>query len=127
MSKINSACKEVIEKSEWLAIATAGPDGPHLAACWSQSARTLGCDDDTIRLPAWSYFRTEENLRQNPRIELLFASRQVARPQGQGQGCRIVGKGRLETSGPEAEAVKARFPGTRGALVVTIESAETQL
>jgi predicted pyridoxine 5'-phosphate oxidase superfamily flavin-nucleotide-binding protein len=127
MSKVTNACKEVIEQSEWVAIATAGPEGPHLAGCWSQSVRTLGYGDDTIRLPAWSYFRTEENLKRNPRIELLFASRQVARPHGQGQECRIVGQGQLRTSGPDAEAVKARFPGTRGALVVTIESAETQL
>ncbi len=127
MSKINNICREVIEKSEWLAIATAGPQGPHLAACWSQSVKTLGYEDDVIRMPAWSYFRTEENLKRNPRIELLFAAREVARPKGQGQGCRIIGKGELQTSGPNAEAVKARFPGTRGALVVTVEGAQTQL
>ncbi len=127
MSKIDNVTKEVIEKSEWLAIATAGPDGPHLAACWSQSVRTLGYQDDAFRLPAWSYFRTEENLKRNSRVELLFASREVPRPKGQGQGCRIIGKGELQTSGPNAEAVRARFPGTRGALVVTVERAETQL
>ncbi len=127
MNKINNICKEVIERSEWLAIATAGPDGPHLAACWSQSVKTLGYEDDVIRIPAWSYFRTEENLKRNPCVELLFATRAVPRPKGQGQGCRIIGKGELQTSGPNAEAVKAKFPGTRGALVVTIESAETQL
>jgi len=93
MSKINHICKEVIESSQWLAIATAGPDGPHLAACWSQSVRALGYQDDVIRVPAWSCFRTEENLKRNPRIDLLFASREVPRPKGQGQGCRIVGKG----------------------------------
>ena len=127
MGKINNICKEVIEKSEWLAIATAGPDGPHLAACWIQSVRTLGYEDDVVRIPAWRYFRTEENLKHNPRIELLFASRQVERPQGHGQGCRILGQGELQTSGPNAEVVKAKFPGTRGALVVTIDSVETQL
>ncbi|HWH69591.1 MAG TPA: pyridoxamine 5'-phosphate oxidase family protein [Candidatus Sulfotelmatobacter sp.] len=127
MSKINPTCKEVIEKSEWLAIATAGPDGPHLAACWSESVRALGYQDDVIRIPAWSYFRTEENLKRNPRVELLFASRQVSRPKGQGQGCRLIGHGELQTSGPNAEAVKARFPGTRGALVISIESAAIQL
>jgi hypothetical protein len=127
MSKINNTCKEVIDRSEWLAIATTGPDGPHLAACWSQSVKTLGYQDDVIRIPAWSYFRTEENLKRNPRIELLFASREVSRPKGQGQGCCIIGTGELQTSGPNAEAVKAKFPGTRGALVVTIERAETQL
>lgn len=127
MSKIDSVCKEVIEKSEWLAIATAGPNGPHLAACWSQSVRSLGFEGEVIRIPAWRYSHTEENLKRDARIELLFASRQVPRAQGQGQGCRIVGTGELQTSGPNAEAVKSKFPGTRGALVVTIESVETQL
>jgi hypothetical protein len=83
--------------------------------------------DDVVRIPAWRYFRTEENLKLNSRVELLFASRQIECPQGHGQGCRILGQGELQTSGPNAEVVKAKFPGTRGALVVTIESAETQL
>lgn len=127
MSKIDNVSREVIEKSEWVAVATAGPDGPHLAACWSQSVRTLGYQDDVFRLPAWSYCRTEENLKHNPRVELLFASREVPRPKGQGQGCRIIGKGELQTDGPNADAVRAKFPGTRGALVIIIEKVETQL
>lgn len=127
LSKIDHISKQVIEKSEWLAIATAGPDGPHLAACWSQSIRSLGYEDDVIRIPAWSYFQTEENLKRNGRVELLFASREAPRPNGQGQGCLIIGKGELQISGPNADAVKARFPGTRGALVVTVVSAKIQL
>lgn len=127
MSKIDNVSREVIEKSEWLTIATAGPEGVHLAACWTQSVRDLGYQDDVFRIPAWSYFRTEKNLKRNARVELLFASREVPRPKGQGQGCRIVGKGELQTSGPNAETVRAKFPGTRGALVITIETVETQL
>jgi hypothetical protein len=127
MSKLDNTCKEVIEKSEWLGIATTGPDGPHVAACWSQSVKTLGYQDDVIRIPAWGYSRTEENLKRDPRIELIFASREVARTGAQGQGCRIAGLGELQTTGPNAEAVRSKFPGTRGALVVFIQSAETQL
>ena len=127
MSKIDNSCKEVIEKSEWLAIATCGPDGPHLAACWSQSVRTLGYGDDVIRIPAWGYSRTEENLRRDPRIELMFASRQIPRAKGEGQGCRISGRGEVQITGPNAEAVKTKFPGTRGALVIFIERAGIQL
>ena len=42
MSSIEGDCKEVVGKSEWMATATAGPDGPHLAACWRYNARALG-------------------------------------------------------------------------------------
>lgn len=127
MARIEGACKEVVEKSEWMAIATAGPDGPHLAACWSHNVRALGTDEEEILIPAWRYFRTEENLRDNSRVELLFASRQVQRPDGQGQGCSGIGTGELQTAGPKADAVKAKFPWARGTLVVTISEVKTQL
>lgn len=127
MTKIEGVCREVIEKSEWVAIATAGPDGPHLAACWSRNVRALGIDGEEILIPAWRYFKTEENLRHDPRVELLFVSRQVQRPDGQGQGCSILGNGELQTSGPKADAVKAKFSWARGVLVVTIEQVKTHL
>ncbi|MEK7685789.1 MAG: pyridoxamine 5'-phosphate oxidase family protein [Verrucomicrobiota bacterium] len=127
MARIEGAAKEVVEKSEWVAIATAGPDGPHLAACWSHNVRALGIDGEEVLIPAWRYFKTEENLRRDNRVELLFASRQVQRPDGQGQGCCIVGKGEVQTTGLTAETVKARFPWARGVLVVTIEQVKTHL
>lgn len=127
MSRIEGVCKEVVEKSEWVAIATAGPDGPHLAACWSHNVRALGIDGEEILIPAWRYFKTEENLRHDPRVELLFASRQVLRPDGQGQGCSIIGTGELQTAGPKADAVKAKFPWARGVLIIKIAEVRTQL
>ncbi len=127
MSKVDSTCQEVIEKSEWVAIATAGTDGPHLVGCWSHNVRALGIEDDVIVIPAWHYNQTEENLRRNNRVELLFASRQVKRPDGSGQGCCVRGRAELVTSGAAADAVKAKFPWARGALVVTVEEAKTQL
>ena len=60
MMKIEGVCKEVIEKSEWVAIATAGPEGPHLAACWSHNVRALGIQDDRILIPAWRYWAPPE-------------------------------------------------------------------
>ncbi len=59
MGKIENISKEVIERSEWLAIATAGPDGPHLAACWSQSVRAPGYQDDVFRIAAGTGSATE--------------------------------------------------------------------
>ncbi len=127
MSRIEGVYREVIEKSEWVAIATAGPDGPHLAACWTRNVLALGLDGDEILIPAWRYEKTEANLRRDPRVELLFVAREVQRPDGQGQGCSVLGTGELQTGGPKAEAVRARFPWARGVLVVTIGQMKTHL
>ncbi len=127
MTKLEGTIREVIEKAEWVSIATAGPDGPHLAATWGDYVRALGVDNDTILIPAGGLRKTEENLKTDPRIQLLFASRQVQGSQGAGQGCRISGKGELLATGPAADRVKARFPWARAALVVTVETAATQL
>lgn len=127
MAKIETVCKEVVEKSEWVAIATAGPGGPHLAACWTRNVLALGIEGDEILIPAWRYETTEANLKRDPRVELLFVAREVRRPDGQGQGCTVAGTGKLLTSGPTAEAVKAKFPWARGVLVVAIEKVTTHL
>lgn len=48
---IEGACREVIEKSEWLAIATAGPGGPHTAACWTRNVLVVRIDGVRTHLP----------------------------------------------------------------------------
>lgn len=127
MSKIDSACRQVIDKSEWVAIATTGPDGPHLAATWGDYIRNLGITDDLILIPAGHFHKTEANLRHNNRIELLFASRQVQGGYGPGRGCCIAGTAEILLSGPLVDAVKAKYPWARGALAVKVESAVPQL
>lgn len=127
MTKIEGVPRQVIEKSEWVAIATAGPDGPHVVGCWGHYVRALGVDGDELLFPAGRFHKTEENLKHDPRVELLFASREVPRADGQGQGCTVFGRGELQTSGRAAEAVKAKFAWARGALVVRIEAAKTHI
>lgn len=127
MSQIEGVYREVIEKSEWVAIATAGPDGPHLAACWTRYVLALGLDGDEILFPAGRYEKTSEILRHDPRIELLFATGDVARASGKGQGCTVLGTGELQTSGPRADKAKAQFPWARGALVVKVTGLRTHL
>jgi len=124
---MDGAIREVIDKCEWVAIATVGPDGPHLAATWGDYVRALGVEGDIVLIPAGGLRKTESNLKLNPRIELLLASRQIQRPQGTGQGCVLSGTGELLATGPAMDKVKARFPWARGALVVKVERASTQL
>lgn len=127
MAKLDDVARQVMDKSEWVAIATTGPNGPHVAATWGGYIRTLGVRDDLLLIPAGHYHQTEANLQRDPRIELLFATRQVAGNHGPGRGCCITGTAELQVSGVHADAVKAKFAWARGALVVTIEKAALQL
>lgn len=124
---ITGACREVIEKSEWLAIATTGPDGPHMAACWTRNVLALGIDGEEICVPVWRMDLTAANLARDPRVEILFVARDVRNSDGDGQGCTVNGVGTVQTSGPRADAVRERFPWARGVLVVKVEGARTHL
>lgn len=67
--KLDNECKEVIKKTEWIAISTASESGPHTVAAWGYRLRKIGIQDGgTIILPAGKYFKTEESLRRNPEI-----------------------------------------------------------
>ncbi len=128
MSKIESICREVIDKAEWVAIATSGADGAHLAGTWGEYIRSLGIEKDGIILiPVGGYRTTERNLVSDNRIELLCATKQVQGAHGPGKGCRIRGTGQIQTSGDRFTAAKKKFPWARGVLVVKIEEVSAQL
>lgn len=116
-----------MEKSECLAIATTGPGGPHLAACWARNILPLDAGAGEILIPAWRLETTEGNLRLDPRVKLLFVARVAKHVRGSGRGCTIVGTGELHTAGPRADANKARFPWARGVLIVKITGFKTHL
>lgn len=128
MTEIEGTCREVLEKTEWVAIATCGKDGPHIVATWGDYVRAFGIKDgEPIVIPAGHYDVTEENLRKNSRVELLIASKQVQGNHGPGQGCSISGGGEIQISGKFAEMAKTKFPWARGALVISVEAVKTQL
>ena len=124
--ELDERCREVIEKTEWIAITTSSGDGPHTVAAWGYRLRKIGIrDGGTIVLPAGKYFQTEENLKKDSRIQLLVASSGVQKADGkQGQGYRISGKGEIQTTGPMVDLVKTEFSWARVALIVRIEKAE---
>jgi hypothetical protein len=127
MTKVEGKCREVLDKAEWVAIATAGPDGPHLAATWGDYIRALGIKDDVILIPVSGYRRTEKNLANDNRIELLCGTRLVQGARGSGKGCRIRGTAQVHTSGELAEAAKKQFNWARGVIVVNVEDVREQL
>jgi len=128
MAKLDEVCKKVIEKTEWIAITTAGPDGPHVVGTWGDYVRMLGFGDDTLIIPVGRMHKTETNLKHDNRVILLCGTRQVLGSRGTpGQGCDIAGAAEFQTSGAHFDAVKAKFPWARAALVVRVQEANTQL
>ncbi len=128
MAKIENKCLEVLDKSEWVAIATVGADGPHLAGTWGEYIKSLGMiNDGTLLVPVGGYQKTEANLKVNSRIELLCGTRKVQGNNGPGKGCRIRGTGQILKNGEKFEEVKKKFPWARGVLVVQAEEVYEQL
>ena len=127
MAKLEGICRDVCEATEFVTIVTTGDDGPHVVGNWGEYMRTLGIKEDMIVLPAGRYRKTEQNLRKNNRIQLMVASRKVQGTRTPGQGCLIVGTAEILDSGDVVDAVKAKFPWARGALVIRVEDVQTQL
>jgi hypothetical protein len=129
MVKIDGDSRRVLEATEWVTIATAGPDGPHLAATWGDYVRSLGVDWESgeFLVPVGGMERTEANLALDPRVEVMWASRQVNGTYGPGQGCLLRGRCEFETSGARADAARAAYPWARAVLVVHAEEVRTLL
>lgn len=127
MVSIEGAAKNVLEKSEWVAIATTGAQGAHVVATWSEYIIAMGIREGRILIPVGGMHVTEENLKGDNRIELLCATRKVKGSHGPGKGCSIQGTGVIASEGEDFDAVLARFSWARAALVVTVEKIEEQL
>ncbi len=126
MARIEGTCREVCEATEFVAIVTAGEDGPHVAGHWG-SYMFLDIQEELIAFPVGRYQKTEQNLRKNGRIQLLVASKKVPGSRSPGQGCVITGTGEIIAAGEVVDAVRVKFPWARGALVVRVEDTRTQL
>lgn len=128
MAKLDETCRKVVEQTEWIAISSSGPDGPHLVATWGEYVRALGIGDDLLIIPAGRMQKTEANVKRDNHVTLLCGTRRVTGSRGlPGQGCDISGTADFQTSGPHFDAVKAKFPWARAALVVHVTEAKTQL
>lgn len=125
--KIEGHCRAVCDATEFVAMVTAGDDGPHLVGNWGDYLRALGVEEDRIVLPAGRYHTTERNLEKDSRIQLMVASRSVQGTRSPGQGYVIEGTARIVSSGALFDKVKARFAWARGALVIDVKEVRAQL
>ncbi len=127
MALLDGACREVLEATEFVTMVTAGPDGPYLTATWGDYVRRLGIEDDQLLVPVGYLHHMEQNLAEDPRIQLLVASRGVQGKLGPGQGFTLKGTGDILTSGEKVDRAKALFPWARGVLVIKVREAIAHL
>jgi hypothetical protein len=127
MTLLDGACREVLEATEFVAMVTAGPQGPHITATWGDYVRQLGFEGNRLVIPAGYYHQMEANLEGDPNIQLLVASRRVEGKLGPGQGFTLKGTGKIVASGDDMDRVKTHFPWARGALVVEIAEVVSHL
>lgn len=127
MNPNDATTRELLEKTEFLAIVTEGPDGPHVVGNWGDYLRRLGVEANRIVLPAGHYEQTEKNLQRDNRVQVMVASRAVKGTRSPGQGAVLSGTGTVQAEGEAAQRAKAAFPWARGALVIEIQSVEMHL
>jgi hypothetical protein len=108
-----------------VAIATLGPDGPHMVNTWNSYIRIS--EDGRMLIPAGYMQRTEANIAANPKVLVTLGSIKVPGQHGPGTGFLIRGTADFTSAGPDFELLKARFAWARAALAVTIESATQTL
>jgi hypothetical protein len=111
---------EVLKKDGVVAIATLGPDGPHMVNTWNNYVRVS--EDGRLLVPAGYFHRTEANIAANDKVLVTLGSSRVEGLHGPGTGFLIKGTARFLSIGPELEAMKSRFVWARAVLAISIDS-----
>lgn len=112
---------EVLKHEGVVAIVTQGPDGPHMVNTWNSYVQIS--NEGRLLIPAGSMRSTETNIAGNNRVLITLGSREVAGKLGPGTGFLIKGTAAFVSSGPDFDAIKAKFAWARGALSITVLSA----
>ena len=108
---------EVLKHDGVVAIATLGPDGPHMVNTWNSYIRLS--DDGRLLIPAGYMQRTEANIAVNDQVLVTLGSIKVPGQHGPGTGFLIKGQAAFISSGPEFDVMKARFAWARATLAIT--------
>jgi len=111
---------EVLKQDGVVAIATLGQDGPHMVNTWNSYIKITS--DGRLLIPAGYMHRTEANIAFNSNVLITLGSSKVAGKIGPGTGFLIKGTAAFITSGPDFDAIKAKFAWARAAVAVTIAS-----
>lgn len=116
---------EVLKHDGVVAIATLGPDGPHMVNTWNSYIKITS--DGRLLIPAGYMHLTETNIAFNNNVLITLGSSKVPGKIGPGTGFLIKGTAAFATSGPDFDVIKAKYAWARAALAVTIASATQTL
>jgi hypothetical protein len=111
---------EVLKYDGVVAIATQGPDGPHMVNTWNSYIRLA--EDGRMLVPAGGMHQTEANVETNRVVLVTLGSIKVPGKHSPGTGFLIKGTGTFLKHGPEFEATKARFAWARATLAISMVS-----
>jgi predicted pyridoxine 5'-phosphate oxidase superfamily flavin-nucleotide-binding protein len=119
--KIPESLLEVLKQDGIVAIATLGPDGPHLVNTWNSYLRVS--EDGRLLIPAGYMHKTEANIAVNNQVLVTLGSSKVQGLHGPGTGFLIKGTAAFLKEGPEYDATKSTFGWARAVLLITVDSA----
>jgi predicted pyridoxine 5'-phosphate oxidase superfamily flavin-nucleotide-binding protein len=125
MMEIPETMLEVLKKDGVVAIATLGPDGPHMVNTWNSYIRVS--EDGRLLIPAGYFHKTEANIAANDKVLVTLGSSKVRGLNGAGTGFLVKGTATFVTSGPDFETMKSRFGWARATLAIAIDSATQTL
>jgi len=103
--KLPETLLEVLKKDGVVAIATLGPDGPHMANTWNSYVQIT--EDGRLLIPAGYFHKTEANVAFNEKVLVTLGSSKVQGLQGAGTGFLIKGKAAFLKEGPDNDALKS--------------------
>jgi predicted pyridoxine 5'-phosphate oxidase superfamily flavin-nucleotide-binding protein len=118
--KLPETLLEVLKKDGIVAIATLGPDGPHMVNTWNSYVRAS--EDGRLLIPAGYFHKTEANIAVNNQVLVTLGSSKVQGIHGPGTGFLIKGTAAFLKEGAEFDAMKSTFGWARAALSITVDS-----
>ncbi|MBI2118917.1 MAG: hypothetical protein HYT97_04750 [Elusimicrobia bacterium] len=120
--QITDRVREILTQEGPAAFFTSGVNGFHLVATWNSQIQVLS--ENRLAVPAFRYYKTEENLKHSDRFQMIVASREIRKKYGRGGGYRLSGRIHFETSGAAYDLIKGKFDRARAALVLEVERSE---
>ncbi|MBL4934466.1 pyridoxamine 5'-phosphate oxidase family protein [Clostridium sp. YIM B02515] len=116
---------EVLNHEGVVSIVTQGENEPHIVNTWNSYLKIS--EDGKIIFPAGTMKVTEANVNKNNKVLMTLGSREVQGFHSMGTGFLISGTAAFIKEGTAFEEVKSKFPWSRAAVEVKVDSATQTL